>query len=984
MPAWATSTADAMWTGALSAMPLAALAAVFCRVLPCRPATRHFIWLIVLLRFLSPFVTSPVVAPSPSDAAASAPAVEPADALATERPTSPVSSAGGLLSAELQRDRIRRESSEPDRSPSTGPSVDRNMPSSESFRRAALEVYRLAESWQGADENNSPAGPRVQDPLAPAPDSGGGFFSSAHPITPASDRYPPSAHSSDDFSCVDVRRVVAEAETPERLDVPDLFRRFPATTHARDLAQPAAIAALQRLHFDPAMSAGLEESDPAGASGAAASSVRRDPAQSPGWNSGVVDRVEPWVAKSRPYVASVVRLRDALYAVPRLPDVVWLGGAMIVVVLLWMRLVWCASVLRNARPAPAAITAWVGKSAQHVGLSRSPEVYFVDGALSPMILCWRTPRLLMPSALWRELDAVGRQAVVFHELAHLKRRDHWVMWLETLIGAAYWWNPVVWWARRRLHDEAELCCDAWVTHLLPQGRRAYAESLLKARRSMSGSNNPVPGLGVGVMSGRASSLARRIRMIMTERTRPRLSAQGVALGAMLAVGAWMTSPAASCPPDEKVKAEKTSARAPAALTVLTPAGEAVTCQATAPAAEGAACAPAQLSVPVRTGPAPLLMYTSAPSAPSAMTLGAPTAPALLVTTAPEADERDLEARLRRLEDQLRRLEEQLTRLSSHDANSHPALQHHLGALLAQSEASKTDVAAPVEAAVEQVQAVENDPARAQAIRETIVQARELGLAGRAVEARDLLANRIRSADADSADEVACTYTLPAGKLKSLSELMIRDDVPVRVSPGGDTITVYGTRRQHEIFQAFLRLIHPDGSFNVPSPARAVPGSAGAGAATRSSGAAASKGGSSDRAAADLIAEEIQRHQAMHDAVEKERANVEQQMKELMLRSREREREARAFEREAEELRRHAEDVRSEAARFEEDAQRRRATEEARQIERQADELTERAKVMRDEAEGVEREAQILEREVLALREQSRTSKDRLRELSGGR
>ncbi|MCG3131599.1 MAG: hypothetical protein FLDDKLPJ_02403 [Phycisphaerae bacterium] len=731
------------------------------------------------------------------------------------------------------------------------------------------------------------------------------------------------------------------------------------------------------------MSASPGGADAAGASGVAASPVTRDLAPIPSWTGDVVDRVEPWVAKSRPYVASAVRLRDALYAVPRLPDAVWLGGAMIVVVLLWMRLVWCASVLRNARPAPAAIAAWVGKSAQRVGLSRSPEVYFVDGSLSPMILCWRTPRLLMPSALWRELDAVGRQAVVFHELAHLKRRDHWVMWLETLLGAAYWWNPVVWWARRRLHDEAELCCDAWVTHLLPQGRRAYAESLLKARRSMNGSNNPVPGLGVGVMSGRASSLARRIRMIMTERTRPRLSAQGVALGAMLAVGAWMASPAASCPPDEKVKAEKTSARAPVALTVLTPAGEAITCQPSVPAPEGATCAPAQLSVPVRTGPSPL-MYTSAPSAPSAMTLAAPTAPALLVTTAPVADDRDLEARLRRLEDQLRRLEEQLTRLSPHGADLRAATHSHLGGLLAQSAASKADVAELVEAAVEQAQAVENDPVRARAVRDAIVQARELGLAGRAVEARNLLADQVVSADADSGQEIACTYTLPAGKLKALTELMIRDDVPVRVSPGGDTITVHGTRRQHEIFQAFLRLIHPDGSFNAPSPARGARGSAGAGAAALPSGAASGKGTSSDRAAAEMMAEEIQRHQAMHDAAEKERAVIEQQMKELQSRSREREREARTIEREAEELRRHAEDVRSEAERLEEDAQRRRAVEEARQIERQADELTERANVMRDEAEGVEREAQILEREVLALREQSRTSKDRLRELSSSR
>jgi beta-lactamase regulating signal transducer with metallopeptidase domain len=65
-----------------------------------------------------------------------------------------------------------------------------------------------------------------------------------------------------------------------------------------------------------------------------------------------------------------------------------------------------------------------------------------------------------------------------HELAHGKRRDHGVVWIELAAGVIWWWNPVFWHVRSRLREQAELSCDAWVISALPHGRRAYAESLL--------------------------------------------------------------------------------------------------------------------------------------------------------------------------------------------------------------------------------------------------------------------------------------------------------------------------------------------------------------------------------------------------------------------------------------------------------------------------------------------------------------------------
>ena len=50
-------------------------------------------------------------------------------------------------------------------------------------------------------------------------------------------------------------------------------------------------------------------------------------------------------------------------------------------------------------------------------------------------------RLVIPSGLWAQLDDEGRRAVIYHELAHLSRRDHWVCWIDLLVSIAYWWHP---------------------------------------------------------------------------------------------------------------------------------------------------------------------------------------------------------------------------------------------------------------------------------------------------------------------------------------------------------------------------------------------------------------------------------------------------------------------------------------------------------------------------------------------------------------
>jgi len=112
------------------------------------------------------------------------------------------------------------------------------------------------------------------------------------------------------------------------------------------------------------------------------------------------------------------------------------------------------------------------------------------------------------------LSAAQQDAVLAHELAHLKRRDHWVRRIETLACGLYWWDPVAWWARREVERAEERCCDAWVLWALPSAAAAYAEALVMTAVYLSGLRRPLPSGASG--AERLRPLKRRLHMILSD------------------------------------------------------------------------------------------------------------------------------------------------------------------------------------------------------------------------------------------------------------------------------------------------------------------------------------------------------------------------------------------------------------------------------------------------------------------------------------
>jgi beta-lactamase regulating signal transducer with metallopeptidase domain len=225
----------------------------------------------------------------------------------------------------------------------------------------------------------------------------------------------------------------------------------------------------------------------------------------------------------------------------------WLCGSAAWLLLAVWRIARFGRALRLAEPAPADFTGRVAELAAEIGLRRAPCVRIVGGVVAPLVagLGGRAV-LIVPRDLWARLEAEQRDALLLHELAHLLRGDPWVRLVELLATALYWWHPVLWWARRGLHEAEEQCCDAWVVWARPDAARGYATALVEAVEFLSESPpRAVPIVASGL--GRLRHVSRRITMIMKGNEQRRMTWLGLAAVLGLAILALPWLPARARP-----------------------------------------------------------------------------------------------------------------------------------------------------------------------------------------------------------------------------------------------------------------------------------------------------------------------------------------------------------------------------------------------------------------------------------------------------
>lgn len=138
------------------------------------------------------------------------------------------------------------------------------------------------------------------------------------------------------------------------------------------------------------------------------------------------------------------------------------------------------------------------------------------GLLEPGVVGVWSPILLLPAGIEETLTAAQLEAVLAHELCHVRRRDNLRAVIHMVVEALFWFHPLVWWIGARLVEERERACDEDVLRLGSEPR-IYADAIVRVCRLYVESPLAfVPGVtGAG--------LKRRIEAIMSNYTGERLN-----------------------------------------------------------------------------------------------------------------------------------------------------------------------------------------------------------------------------------------------------------------------------------------------------------------------------------------------------------------------------------------------------------------------------------------------------------------------------
>lgn len=167
-----------------------------------------------------------------------------------------------------------------------------------------------------------------------------------------------------------------------------------------------------------------------------------------------------------------------------------------------------------------------------LGLRRRPRLLLTSEPFGPAACGVLRPVVVLPQEVV-SLDASALDVILAHELAHHRRGDLWVNWVQLALSAVWWFNPVLWVLNRQIRKLREDCCDDLLLTRNIATDQAYCDTLLSAASKLAGRATVGVSLGFG---DHLHPLGRRFERIMdrTLRRAPRLSFRGILFLTVLA------------------------------------------------------------------------------------------------------------------------------------------------------------------------------------------------------------------------------------------------------------------------------------------------------------------------------------------------------------------------------------------------------------------------------------------------------------------
>jgi len=210
---------------------------------------------------------------------------------------------------------------------------------------------------------------------------------------------------------------------------------------------------------------------------------------------------------------------------------IWLAGVLLLALRAaggWWRL---EQVRRDARNViPPEIDASFRRIAKRLRMGRKIALYLSDEVISPLAMgVWRTA-IILPVSAAMQLSPSQLEAVLAHEMAHVRRWDYLGNLLQTAVECLLFFHPAVWWVSRRTRDLRELCCDEVAAQSCVDPA-IYVEALLQLEEQRTMRLQLATAL-----HGRGGSLLKRVKQLLGEEiTMERETMCGVRIGVVGAV-----------------------------------------------------------------------------------------------------------------------------------------------------------------------------------------------------------------------------------------------------------------------------------------------------------------------------------------------------------------------------------------------------------------------------------------------------------------
>lgn len=190
----------------------------------------------------------------------------------------------------------------------------------------------------------------------------------------------------------------------------------------------------------------------------------------------------------------------------------------------------------KTRNVSAAGNFWDSKVAglaQVMGLKQSIRVLQSGIAKMPMVVGHLKPVILLPVGLLNGLSVVEVEAILNHELAHIKRYDYLVNMLQTIVETLFFFNPMVLWVSNLIKTERENCCDD-MTLENNVSKKDYIRAMLYCAES----EYKMPLLAAG-LGGDKNNLLDRTKRILSERNHVIGKKEKTVLALLLSAGVML-------------------------------------------------------------------------------------------------------------------------------------------------------------------------------------------------------------------------------------------------------------------------------------------------------------------------------------------------------------------------------------------------------------------------------------------------------------